>query len=192
MANTANRPAASAVTPPDAVPTDPPQPDSAQLATLGEVPAGYRHAAKRVRPADGLAVPGAFFKWYDVVAADAVIPEDARDQARDFLRSEATAGRLAVRDELGFVIMHRHAADAYYLIACTWRHTNELWQTVYHRAGDDAFGPPAEDDTHRPTQCVWELAATGHERLAWTRYLHSARDERAKRAYLADVFTGPA
>jgi hypothetical protein len=36
------------------------------------------------------------------------------------------------------------------------------------------------------------MAATVHERLAWIRYLRSDRDEAAKRAYLADVFTGPA
>lgn len=38
--------------------------------------------------------------------------------------------------------------------------------------------------------CVWELGAVLHEHQAWTRYLRSSRDEKAKRAYLNDQFTG--
>lgn len=193
MANHATRPpAASATTPPDAVPADPLLPDATQLAALGNVAADYEHVTKQVRPAGGLAVPGAYLKWYDVLPTDAVIPGDTRDQARDYLRGEASAGRLQVRDELGFVILHRCGADTYFLIVCTWRNTNEMWETLYVRSGDAAFGPVGAEGGHRPVQCVWELAATSHERVAWSRYLRSERDEQAKRAYLADVFTGSA
>ncbi len=62
-----------------------------------------------------------------------------------------------------------------------------MWQSAYRRDGDDAFtvraGPGA-------VQCVWELGVTCHERLAWSRYLGSARDETAKRGYIADVIEG--
>jgi hypothetical protein len=169
---------------------DPPLPDSAQLAALGNAPADYEHVGKQVEPADGIAVPGGYLKWYDVYPADAGIPPDTSDQARDLLRAEASAGRLGLRDELGFVILHRCGTDTYFLIVCTWRNHNELWQTVYLRQGDGVFALLPRDGDHLATQCVWELAATGHERLAWIRYLRSDRDEQAKRAYLADVFEG--
>jgi hypothetical protein len=38
--------------------------------------------------------------------------------------------------------------------------------------------------------CVWELGPALHEREAWVRYLYSARDVAARRAYLADVYSG--
>jgi hypothetical protein len=172
---------------------DPLLPDPAELARLGNPPEGYRHRAKHVEPADGLAVPGGYLKWYDVHYPDDAIPLETRDQARDYLRGEASLGRLDLRDELGYVLLHRCDADAYFLITCTWRNANEMWQTVYWRAGDEAFAPlPREPGDHLATQCVWELAATGHERLAWSRYLRSDQDEPAKRAYLADQYTGEA
>jgi hypothetical protein len=184
--------AAPDTTPSGAVSADPLLPDPAQLAGLGSVSADYRHNTKQVSPADGLALPGGYLKWYDIHRDDDAIPTDTRDQARDFLRGEASLGRLALHDELGFVILHRCGEDMYYLIACTWRNDNEMWQTAYGRQGDDVFALVDHPDTHRATQCVWELAATAHERLAWIRYLGSDRDEAAKRAYLADVLTGPA
>jgi hypothetical protein len=165
--------------------------DGAQLAVLGNIPTEYEHGQKVVRPSTDLAVPGAYLKWYDIHREDAEIPPGTREQARDFLRSEATAHRLDLRDELGFVVLHRCGDDFYYLLVCTWRNHNEMWQTAYCRGGADAFAPVSRDkDHHMAVQCVWELGATAHERLAWSRYLTSDRDEAAKRAYLTDRFTG--
>jgi hypothetical protein len=45
---------------------------------------------------------------------------------------------------------------------------------------------------HRPTFCVWELAAVCHERRAWSRFLRSRRDELAKQAYLTSAYEGSA
>jgi hypothetical protein len=174
----------------DTPPQEPAYPDSAQLAALGNVPGDYRHHPKQVSPASGLALPGGFLKWYDIHDPDAAIGPITRDQARDFLRGEAAAGRLDLRDELGFALLHRCSGDVYFLVACTWRHHNELWQTVYERDADGAFTPHPRGGGHAATQCVWELTATGHERQAWKRYLDSRRDEPAKRSYLADVFAG--
>lgn len=165
-------------------------PDSALLATLGNVPRGYTHHVKQVDPCGGLAVPGGFLKWYDIHYPDAPVPFNTRDQARDFLRAEASAGRLALDDALGFVLLHRCQGEFYFLIACTWRNHNEMWQTVYERDGDGVFTFHPRTEDHAAAQCVWELGATCHERVAWSRYLCSARDEAAKRDYLADVFTG--
>jgi hypothetical protein len=172
---------------------DPFLPDSAQLAALGAISEGYRHHTKEVRPRAGLAVPGAYLKWYDIHVAERPITSATRDAARDFLRSEATSGRLELRDELGFVLLH-HCGEAFHLlVVCTWRAANELWQTIYQRDGDGPFELfPHGGQPHRGTQRVWELCATAHERLAWSRYLCSERDETAKRDYLADVFAGEA
>jgi hypothetical protein len=172
--------------------TDLVHPDPTQLACLGNVPDDYQHTDKRVCPAPDIALPGGYLKWYDIHRDGAEIPSGTRIQARDFLRSEATAGRLDLHDELGFVLLHRCGESYYFLLVCTWRNHNEMWQTLYSRDGDnDAFGPVEHEDQHRPAQCVWELGATAHERLAWTRYLTSDRDDTAKRDYLADRFAGP-
>jgi hypothetical protein len=37
---------------------------------------------------------------------------------------------------------------------------------------------------------VWELGAVAYERLAWTRFLRSARDREARLAYLRDTYEG--
>lgn len=165
--------------------TTPPYPDTAQLAGLGNATAGP--AARHVGPGSGLALPGGYLKWYDLHDPDTAIPFNTRDQARDFLRGEAAAGRLRLSGELGFALLHQRADEAYVLLACRWR-DDELWQAAYCREGDGVF-------TARPggiVQGVAELGVTCHERLAWARYLASARDEAAKRDYLADVFEGEA
>ena len=164
--------------------------DPAQLAGLGVIPPGYRHVSKLVRPSTAIALPGGYLKWYDVHLADVEIPFRVREQARDFLRTEATAGRLNLRGELGFVILHRCGDAFYYLLVCTWRNCNEMWQTGYARDGEEPFALVKRTEEHVAMQCVWEMGATTHERTAWSHYLESERDEAAKRAYLADLFTG--
>ncbi len=65
-----------------------------------------------------------------------------------------------------------------------------MWQTLYCR-GDDGFQPyPPRDGQLKPTQNIFELDATAHERRAWSRYPTSARVEVAKLAYLEDRCTG--
>jgi hypothetical protein len=48
-----------------------------------------------------------------------------------------------------------------------------------------------QSGTHRGTFCVWELGAVLHEQQAWIRYLYSARDDAARREYVADQYAGP-
>ena len=95
---------------------------------------------------------------------------------------------MPLSDDLGFVILHRCGPDFYFLITCTWRNDNELWETVWAKTGDAdaAFSPWPAAGTHRPAFCVWELGAVCHERLAWSRYLGSERDADARQAYLED------
>ena len=58
-------------------------------------------------------------------------------------------GRLAMHG-LGLVVLHRCDADFYFLIACTWRNENELWETVWYKNGDgmDDFTVFPRDPVH--------------------------------------------
>jgi len=76
-------------------------------------------------------------------------------------------------------VLHRCGKDFYFLLVSTWRHSNEIWETVFYKNGDAMpdFAPFPRDGAHKPCFCVWELAPVWHEKEAWTRFLTSARDE---------------
>jgi hypothetical protein len=157
-------------------------------ADLGVAPA-YRHAAKHVTPGDPLALPAALLKWYEVHPKERPVPEEIARLARRALES----GDLAVSG-LGFVVLHRCGNDFYFLIACTWRKENELWQTVWYRDGDSmpAFAQFHREAPHLPTYCVWELVPVWSEQQAWVHFLESARDDAAASLWLQDTYRGPA
>lgn len=152
---------------------------------VSSVGADYTHIHKIVEAAPAISLPpGHDLKWYNISAEHAPVPEDVQQEAREFLRAEVKSGRLALSEDLGFVILHR-VGDAFLLLVCTWRYDNELWETVYLKdAAGFALFP--REETHKPCFCVWEMGAVLHEQQAWTRYLFSARDRAAQRAYLAD------
>jgi hypothetical protein len=156
------------------------------------VAADYRHVEKIVRPEPGIALGSTALKWYDLAPDDAPVPLAIRAVARRSLRDACRSAELGVLGELGFVILHRCRRDFYFLLVSTWRNENELWETVWAKDGDrdPLFRPWPLDGEHRPTYCVWELAAVAHDRDAWTRYLLSARDDAARRAYLHDCLDG--
>jgi hypothetical protein len=156
------------------------------------VAAEYRHLDKFARSEPSLALGDTVLKWYDVALDDAPVPLAIRALARRSLRDACRGDELGALGELGFVILHRCGEDFYFLLVCTWRNENELWETVWAKNGDAdvLFRPWPTDGVHRPTFCVWELGAVVHEREAWTRYLLSPRDEGAKHAYLRDCYTG--
>jgi len=159
------------------------------LATDSGVDPDYRHAPKQVTPGEPLEVPGAMFKWYSLHAEDRPVPAEVTRLARERLTSTPLEAK-----GLGFVILHRCGKDFYFLIVCTWRNSNEVWQTVFYKNGDAMaeFELFPRDGAHKPTLCVWELVPVWHEQQAWTRFLLSARDESAAEAWLGDVFAGPA
>jgi hypothetical protein len=166
------------------------------LSGVGDIPADYRHEQKLITPGADLALPKAYLKWYDVRLPQVEMPAEVVAEARQFLLAEAAAGRLAIDGELGFVICHRCGDSFYFLLVCTWRDKNEMWESVYIQdystaasAAGAGFGLFPQGD-HLEVLCVWELGAVLHEQQAWSRYLRSARDEQAKHAYLADRFTG--
>ena len=151
------------------------------------VDAGYRHVAKQVAPGEPVRTEDAVLKWYGVHPTDRPVPDEVERLARGYL-----AGAPLEARGMGFVLLHRCGSDFYFLIVCTWRNNNEMWQTVLYRDGDAMadFALFPRDGAHKPTLCVWELVPVQHEQQAWTRFLASARDEAAAEAWLADRFAG--
>jgi hypothetical protein len=156
------------------------------------VAADYRHVEKMAHAEPSLALGETSLKWYDVAPDDEPVPLAIRAVARRCLRDAARGDELGALGEFGFVILHRCGEDFYFLLVCTWRNENELWETVWAKNGesDVLFRPWPTEGEHRPTFCVWELGAVCHEREAWTRYLLSARDKAAKNAYMHDCYSG--
>lgn len=162
------------------------------LDRIGQVTPDYMHITKLIRPAPSLILDEAVLKWYDIAPADAPVPPELRELARDDLEEASKSGGLGLSGDLGFVILHRCGESFYFLLVSTWRNDNELWETVWAKDGenDPSFRAWPLEETHRPTFCVWELGAVWHEQQAWSDYLRSQRDEVAKRAYLRASYEG--
>ena len=165
---------------------------SVAAAGAGRVSREYSHSAKEARPAPLLPLDCALLKWYDLAPADAPVPRDVRQTARADLFAASRSGALGLEDDIGFAILHRCGESFYFLLICTWRNDNELWETVWAKASHEeiGFGPWHVAQRHHPTFCVWELGVVCHEQRAWATYLRSARDAAAKDAYLASVYEG--
>jgi hypothetical protein len=153
---------------------------------------GYRHVYKRIQSAPCLELGETTLKWYDLAPAEAPVPDEIRALARADLRGAAEDGTLGLAEELGFVILHRCGESFYFLLVCTWRNENELWEAVWAKDGEDDvfFRPWPLEGAHRPTFCVWELGAVCHERQAWSEYLRSPRDDAARNTYLRSSYEG--
>jgi len=163
------------------------------MTDLIAVESGYRHVAKLATPGPLLIAGSSRLKWYDVARRDTPVPDDIRELARDFLASEAARGSLELDRDIGFAVLHRCGAsnDFYFLPVCTWRNSNELWESVYYKdASSAAFVPFVQTGRHRGTLCVWELGPVIHEQKAWTRFLQSPRREADLHAYLGSNFEG--
>jgi hypothetical protein len=157
------------------------------LRELAEIPADWTHVEKRIYPGKDLDLPGAYLKWYDIREADEPATPEITEEAREYLRAEAAAGRIEFKQELGYAMLH--VDGGYYLIVAVWR-KDELWTGIFFRDTDGFKVYPAKPGLLRATQSVVELDCTAHERRAWSRYLRSARDEAAKRTYIEDYCTG--
>lgn len=156
-------------------------------ADLG-IPAAYEHRPKRIAAGAAIEPTGAVLKWYVLYPQSQPVPEKIVSLAR----ARLTATPLEARG-LGFAILHRCEEDFYFLIVCTWRNSNELWESVLYKDGEamQSFERFPREAAHKPTFCVWELAAVWHEQQAWLRFLATARDVPAARAWLRNVYTGP-
>jgi hypothetical protein len=165
---------------------------SAVLDRPGHVGAEYVHAQKLAHPGTILVLDDATLKWYEIAPEASPVPLRIRELAYDALCRRTRSGGLELSGDLGFVILHRCGESFYFLLVCTWRNDNELWETVLAKTGpeDPGFEPWPVDGAHRPTFCVWELGAVCHEQRAWSRYLRSERDASARRDYLLDSYAG--
>ena len=163
-----------------------------QAEARGEVAPSYVHITKLIQPASPLELGDVVLKWYDIAPAGTPVPDEIRELAREALTAASTAGALALPGDLGFIILHRCGTGFYFLLVSTWRNDNELWETVWAKAGEDdpGFRPWPVAGTHRPTFCVWELGAVWHEQQAWSSYLRSRRDAAARQAYLESCYEG--
>lgn len=144
-----------------------------QLVTHGiGVAPDYRHVHKEVVPGEIVQTRQALLKWYNIHPVTHPVPLAVSALARAALES----GRLAMQG-LGFVVLHRCDADFYFLIACSWRNENELWETVWYKNGNAMadFAVFPRDPAHLPTYCVWELVPIWHEQRAWSRFLGTDR-----------------
>ncbi len=159
------------------------------LAANSGIDVGYRHAPKQVAPGEALEQAGALLKWYAIYPEDRPIPDDVTHLARAHLETTALEAR-----GMGFVLLHRCGKDFYYLIVCTWRNSNEIWESVFYKDGDGMrdFALFPREGAHKGMLCVWELVPAWHEQQAWVRFLNSTRDEAAAREWLRDRFAGVA
>jgi hypothetical protein len=159
------------------------------LATDFGVSTEYRHAPKHVTIGETLNLSGAILKWYAVHSQEQPVPEKITQLARAYLLNTPPDAR-----GLGFVVLHRCGNDFYFLIVCTWRNGNEIWETVFYKDGDGMmdFAPFPREGSHKPTFCVWELVPVVHEQQAWVRFLGSTRNEKAAESWLVDRYSGPA
>ncbi|MBV9833153.1 MAG: hypothetical protein JO055_02020 [Alphaproteobacteria bacterium] len=164
------------------------------FSTIANVAPSYVHRDKQIMPSAPLTLNGGQLKWYDIAYPETPVPDAIRQLGRAYLEREAAAGRIDVSADLGFVVLHRCGHnDFYFLILNTWRNENELWESVYAhdtrtQSDFELFPRPGP---HRGTYCVWEMGAVWHEQQVWRRYLRTARDDAAKRAWFADSYSGP-
>ena len=100
-------------------------------------------------------VNGGLLKWYEIATAAAPVPAEVAELAREVLPQAAPA----LAGELGFVILHRCGDDFYFLLVCTWRNENELWETVWAKAGEHEPAFVSVAAGRRPPPDVLRLGA---------------------------------
>ena len=97
---------------------------------------GYSHYPKTVTPGPAAMAGGGLLKWYDIAAHGTPVAPGTDALARRFLTAETAAGRLDLKGQFGFVILHRCGGDFHFLLVSSWRNANEMWETVYAKTVD--------------------------------------------------------
>lgn len=159
-----------------------------KMPEVRQVSPSYRHYEKTIY-GKGVMQPNSRLKWYEIARGSQPIEQAIRDLALDFLSHQTTLAGVPSMQELGFVFLHRCGQGFYFLGVCTWRKNNELWKTMfYFEAGKtEDFTLFPQDEGHKDTFCVWELAVVSHETLAWTTYLQSDRTDQDADTYLTAI-----
>jgi hypothetical protein len=158
---------------------------------FGNVPPQYQHEWRVATPAPPLVVPNAVFKWTQVHREGVPVPDAIEAEARQTAVEAAASGAWDLSYGLNFAILHVSTEHAFLLLG-VWRGHQELWLRVYAKelSGDAAFERAGVTSEDSAGGCVWELGVICHERLAWHRYLFSARTDADKRAWLEDAYSG--
>lgn len=160
------------------------------LTALGQIPAGYAHHKREVRPAEPLVLERGMLKWYEIFRAGEEPGSEFDSAARAAVLDLVASGGFPLQHGVGFVIAH-HSTVSDYLIACCWHQIQELWHTILVRPASGSTGFRQEwPGRTSGSFCVWEMAPMWHERNAWERYLLSPRDDDAMCAYLDDQLAG--
>lgn len=159
--------------------------------TARHVSQNYRHYEKLASPGEAIPIGSSTLKWYDLATAGTPVDPDVRALSRRFLDKASAHADWPLDEDVGFVILHRCGAEFYFLIVCSWRGNNELWETVYFKPDAATAGFALfPQGTHKGTFCVWEAGIVAHEMKAWTKYLTSPRAAADLTAYLADCIEG--
>jgi hypothetical protein len=163
------------------------------LTELGNVPARYQHEWRVATPAPPQVVPNAVFKWTQVRREGVPVPDVIEAEARQTVIEAVAAGTWDQSYGLNIAILHVSTEQAFLLLGVRRGH-QELWLRIY--AKDLQSGGPFERAGVTAEDagggCVWELGVICHERMAWHRYLFSARTDEHKRAWLEDAYSGRA
>ena len=154
-----------------------------------QVNPAYRHYKKQIHSHGVIQPANNRLKWYDINRGNKPIEQDIRELAQDFLSRQTTTVGIPSAQELGFVLLHRCGSGFYFLGLCTWRGNNELWKTIYYldTGKMESFALFPQDEAHRDTFCIWELAVVSHETLAWTTYLLSDRTNQDADTYVTTI-----
>jgi hypothetical protein len=159
--------------------------------TAKHVAPDYLHSDKAVRRRVDILLGSSRLKWYDLARPGEPVSDPVQRTAEAFLARAAQAPDWPLNDDVGFVMLHRCGAAFYFLIVCTWRGDNELWQTVYFKPNeatpDFALFP---QNAHKGTFCVWEMGIVWAETQAWRRYLMSDRSPSFLEEYMAFAAQG--
>ncbi len=157
--------------------------------TVIQVSPAYSHYEKVIHSHGVIDPTMGHLKWHDINRSDQPIEQATRDLARRFVSRKLTSDGNPSAKELGFVVLHRCGEGFYFLGLCTWRENNELWKTLFYLEADTMkdFALFPQDEGHKDTFCVWELAVVCHETQAWTTYLKSSRSAQDADMYLTTV-----
>lgn len=164
-----------------------------RLGGLGNVPADYAHEWRVATPGEPIVAPGAVAKRSLVHRGGGEVAPALAAEARATVVAALQGGVCRPEYGLGFALLHVSTSHAFPVVG-SWRGHQECWKVIWVKELGEAapFAVVPANGEERPLACVWELAVVCHERMAWHRYLFSARDEAAKRAWLADTYAGTA
>ena len=160
-----------------------------KVSEILQVSPAYRHYEKVIRCHGVIDPTNDRLKSYDINPSDQPIEKEIRDIARNFVSRRLRSDVSPSAQELGFVLLHRCGEAFYFLGLCTWRGNNELWKTIFFLEAEtmEDFALFPQDEPHKDTFCVWELAVVCHETQAWTAYLKSKRAYQDADRYLTTV-----